>query len=247
VGDSIDIKQEGNDINFATYEVVSNIDNGNYHTLTVSYNSHNETFTNGQSIRMQHAHRGIQGATGLTGPAGAGDVISTGNAGGQTIKGGTAAGETLTLSSTANATKGKINFGTSVYDEVNNRLGVGTIAPQTRFQATINTGGDIARFSDGGQNSTMVIGSYSANEITFKANMVSGKLAFATNNSSTPSLTINSAGVTTATQYAVSALNTAPASATATCTTGEMRFTATYHYICQSTNSWMRSAIYTTF
>jgi hypothetical protein len=41
-----------------------------------------------------------------------------GLAGGQTIVGGTAASDVLTLSSTSNATKGKINFGTSAYDEV---------------------------------------------------------------------------------------------------------------------------------
>ena len=45
-------------------------------------------------------------------------------------QGNTIASGTLTLSSTSNATKGKILFGTSVYDEVNNRLGVGTIVPE---------------------------------------------------------------------------------------------------------------------
>ena len=52
-----------------------------------------------------------------------------GLAGGQTVVGGTASGNNLTLSSTSNATKGKILFGTSAYDEVNNRLGVGTNSP----------------------------------------------------------------------------------------------------------------------
>jgi hypothetical protein len=52
-----------------------------------------------------------------------------GTSGGQTLRGGTAASETLTLQSTASATKGKILFGTSAYDEGNNRLGVGTTTP----------------------------------------------------------------------------------------------------------------------
>lgn len=52
-----------------------------------------------------------------------------GTAGGQVLNGGTAASEDLTLSSTANATKGKILFGTSAYDQVNNRLGIGTTTP----------------------------------------------------------------------------------------------------------------------
>lgn len=55
--------------------------------------------------------------------------ISTGVSGGQTIIGGTASGNSLTLSSTSNATKGKLLFGTSAYDEVNNRLGIGNTSP----------------------------------------------------------------------------------------------------------------------
>ena len=55
--------------------------------------------------------------------------ISAGEAGGQTATGDTASGGNLTLSSTSNATKGKIFFGTSAYDEVNNRLGIGTASP----------------------------------------------------------------------------------------------------------------------
>jgi len=56
----------------------------------------------------------------------ASDTLTTGTAGGQSVVGGTEAGETLTLTSTSNATKGKILFGTSAYDEVNNRLGINT-------------------------------------------------------------------------------------------------------------------------
>jgi len=52
-----------------------------------------------------------------------------GREGGQTLIGATDASENLTLSSTSNATKGKILFGNSAYDEVNNRLGIGTAAP----------------------------------------------------------------------------------------------------------------------
>ncbi len=59
-------------------------------------------------------------------PNGAGTfALATGLLGGQTIYGGTASGDNLTLGSTSNGTKGKILFGTSAYDEVNNRLGIG--------------------------------------------------------------------------------------------------------------------------
>ena len=55
--------------------------------------------------------------------------LSTGVSGGQSVIGGTASGNNLTLSSTSDGTKGKILFGTSAYDEVNNRLGVGNTVP----------------------------------------------------------------------------------------------------------------------
>ena len=52
-------------------------------------------------------------------------AILAGQSGGQTLNGGTAASQNLLLTSTAHATKGKILFGNSVYDEANNRLGSG--------------------------------------------------------------------------------------------------------------------------
>lgn len=50
--------------------------------------------------------------------------------------------------------------------------------------------------------------------------------------------------VTTA-QFRLSALNTAPASATATGTLGEIRIDASFIYVCTATNTWKRSAIST--
>lgn len=49
------------------------------------------------------------------------------------IIGSSASSGTLTLQSTSNATKGKILFGTSAYDEVNNRLGLGISSPVYDF------------------------------------------------------------------------------------------------------------------
>lgn len=58
--------------------------------------------------------------------------LSTGVSGGQTAIGGTASGDNLTLSSTSNGTKGKVIFGsTSAYDEVNDRIGIGTASPSS--------------------------------------------------------------------------------------------------------------------
>jgi hypothetical protein len=46
-------------------------------------------------------------------------------------------------------------------------------------------------------------------------------------------------------QYRLSALNTAPASSTDTGTTGEIRITSNYIYVCVATNTWVRSALST--
>jgi hypothetical protein len=64
--------------------------------------------------------------------------LITGMAGGQTVTGGTDASDALTLSSTNHLTKGKILFGTSAYDEANNRLGIGNSAPGESLDITGN-------------------------------------------------------------------------------------------------------------
>jgi hypothetical protein len=53
------------------------------------------------------------------------------------------------------------------------------------------------------------------------------------------------AGSVISTQYRLSALNTAPASATATGTLGEIRIDANHIYVCTATNTWKRAAIAT--
>lgn len=55
-------------------------------------------------------------------------------------QGSTASGGNLTLKSTTHATKGLIAFGTSAYDEVNNRLGVGNAAPGYTVDVTAGAG-----------------------------------------------------------------------------------------------------------
>lgn len=56
---------------------------------------------------------------------------------------------------------------------------------------------------------------------------------------------MEAAGAVISTQYRLSALNTAPANASATGTTGEIRIDANYIYICTATNTWKRVAIST--
>lgn len=72
-------------------------------------------------------------------------ALLAGRAGGQNLRGGTASGEDLTLGSTAHATKGKILFGTSGYDEATNRMGVGNSTPAANESFSRFT----ARDSDG--------------------------------------------------------------------------------------------------
>jgi len=64
--------------------------------------------------------------------------LSTGVSGGQSINGGTSSADTLRLFSTTNATKGKIIFGSSTYDEANNRLGLGITTPTTIQQINLS-------------------------------------------------------------------------------------------------------------
>jgi len=69
-------------------------------------------------------------------------LLLAGRSGGQIAIGGTDASDTLTLQSTSNATKGNIILGiagNSVYDEVNDRLGIGTATPA--YELDVN--GDI--------------------------------------------------------------------------------------------------------
>jgi len=65
-----------------------------------------------------------------TGWTGAIESLYDGKPGGSTITGGTASGDDLTLVSTSYGTKGSIILGSaSAYDEVNDRLGLGTTEP----------------------------------------------------------------------------------------------------------------------
>ena len=60
-----------------------------------------------------------------------------------------------------------------------------------------------------------------------------------------PSYTLDVNGITQATQFKLSALNTAPSSSTATGTLGEIRIVNGYIYVCVATNTWQRTALTT--
>ena len=58
-----------------------------------------------------------------------------------------------------------------------------------------------------------------------------------------PAYKLDVNGTTQATQFKVSALNTAPSSASDTGTVGEIRITANYIYVCTAANTWVRAAL----
>jgi len=77
----------------------------------------------------------------------------------------------------------------------------------------------------------LIVGAGSGKEITFRINNLQ-------------SAKVTSNGLT-ATKFYVSAINTAPASAGATGTAGEIRFATDHIYVCTSTNTWKRVAVAT--
>lgn len=93
------------------------------------------TITSGSNTNILYNNSGVVGEYTLTGTGtavamGASPVFTT-DITSPIVQGGSSSGGTLTLRSTTNATKGKILFGTSAYDEVNNRLGINTASPQS--------------------------------------------------------------------------------------------------------------------
>lgn len=118
------------------------------HTATTTFggvDGKTETFNN--SLTFAAASDGFT----LTAPATGTIALATGIAGGQTINGGTASGDNLTLSSTSNATKGKIFLGAnSAYDGANTRLGIGITSPSR----ALDVSGDAALSGNAHVNGT---------------------------------------------------------------------------------------------
>lgn len=85
------------------------------------------------------AHSGLSGLT--SGDDHTQYALLAGRSGGQTLIGGTASGNSLTLNSTSHGTKGTIRMGTSAYDEVNDRLGIGLFSPTVDLDITRSASG----------------------------------------------------------------------------------------------------------
>ena len=90
------------------------------------------------------------------------------------------------------------------------------------------------------QTMNFEIGNGSSTRVTAMTLLGNGNVGIGT---TAPSYKLDVSGTAQATQFKLSALNTAPASATAAGTLGEIRVDASYIYICTATNTWKRSAI----
>lgn len=100
---------------------------------------------------------------------------------------------------------------------------------------------------EGSSGSTVQFASIASKSTTVTAGSESGSLIFSTVNAGSMSqkASLDKDGIFEAVEFKVSALNTAPASSTATGTTGEIRITSGYIYVCTATNTWVRAALAT--
>ena len=112
------------------------------------------------------------------------------------------------------------------------------------YISSANSSSSTLGLSDLSVSGGVAIGSY-ATTITAPTNglIVSGNVGIGTS-STTYALYVS--GTTKATQFAISALNTAPISSTASGVLGDIIIDGNYIYFCKATNTWVRSAL-TTF
>lgn len=145
------------------------------------------------------------------------------------------------------------------WDNTNNRLGIGNNTPTSNlsigngnsnfridfsnergyvgYNSTYNTTGAIYIDGGGTANKAIILNPVSTANVGIGTITPTQKLHVIGNGLFT--------GSVTATQFRISALNTTPASATATGILGEIRYDANYMYVCVATNTWKRSAITT--
>lgn len=128
----------------------------------------------GSDTQVQFNNAGVLGSdAGFTYNKTTGALTLVGSLTVPTIYGSTASGGILTLSSTSHTTKGNILFGTSAYDEVNNRLGINTTTPSAPLH--VNTGAALSASFLSGNDSAIFAGGTTSGFVT---------IAFATDNTS---------------------------------------------------------------
>jgi predicted heme/steroid binding protein len=144
-----------------------------------------------------------------------------------------------------------ISFTQAMTLNASGRLLLGTTTDNGTDRLQVSGSGIVTKFKvDDATNGRITLENFAANNAIYST--TSGFTAYKALNiytsSDTATLSLASTGAATfsssvtSTQFRLSALNTAPASSTATGTTGEIRIDAFYIYICIATNSWKRVA-----
>lgn len=141
-------------------------------------------------------------------------------------QGSVSTGNTNSATGASSATIGGLN-NTAEHDQSVTLGGQGLLSGNTN-QAIIG------RYNSPSISSVLIVGNGTSNSIRSNSfEVLSGSAG------------VMMSGVATAGQFKVSSLNTAPASATASGSTGEIRITSTHIYVCIATNTWVRSALTT--
>lgn len=141
-------------------------------------------------------------------------------------------------------------LGNSLVFDNGTKIGVGTVSPLARFaihKSEVGTNPEaVLRLENTGLNYTskLVLTDGNTNDANIAYIGTNQSLGFGFG-TSLNQMILSLDGSLLTSQYKISALNTAPASATATGTTGEIRITAGFIYICIATNTWVRAALTT--
>ena len=125
--------------------------------------------------------------------------------------------------------------GSNTFQNVVSFKGTETFGDNTTIKVGNTGNGTIAEFSIKRYNTA---GTLVSENLTIRSDLVGIMKTL-------PQYALDVNGTTQATQFKIAAMNTAPASATATGTVGEVRITATHIYVCTAANTWVRTALAT--
>jgi hypothetical protein len=158
------------------------------------------------------------------------------------------------LSDLLDVVEARDNLGVTALDDENvKKTGNQTIAGLKTFSEKITStelklsSGLSYSITDEGTNKGLTLNNSDKSEqLSFFMDSISGLLnVITTRDGYNFNKQIITSGKIRAISFELSALNTAPVSATATGATGEIRYTADYIYVCTATNTWKRVAIST--
>jgi hypothetical protein len=157
----------------------------------------------------------------------------------------TITGDKVFLTST-NGIVGKTSLSAQNTSNLGSAIGITNSSTGIGISASNTGGGDAFNIGNSSNGRGFIIrGTSTGTNIISDIGTTGTGLNYVGQNNGTNTFTVDKLGVITATAHNLSALNTAPASATATGTLGEIRVTATHIYVCTATNTWVRTALTT--